>query len=621
MTKSIKVHLGITLLLVFFLNSSHASEKCHSRVISGFDADMFFQEPAKIVESFQKSPFNTIATTIAWSVVEAKKGEINLNPYYPRFDALTKAGYCLIIILDTSGRSMRSDVTKIQTKDRNSIPRLSIPEWIDEYAPRSNSVDFFGGSSPTLDFEDHVSLRLVIDLYKSVLPQLRQRYGKKIVGVAPCITNECEIKYTQFGFKWQSYSQKSQQSFKNYLINKGLPPANMPMMSYGNHLENGNPRPQPLYPILQEFREKSLRNYACLLAQEIRRTGLQSIGYFGQTFSFADGIYATGVIEQAVECFDIAAIDYNFYNGYDVEFKPEIPQFLAEYALTLGYKKVMIGLYMERFRDPVTLKIDPRGYQILKSSLQKISGNSRILGLEIGNLTGDEYKNIPYLNQISKAIQTKNSNQKSKQAAIYTSITNSYLWQGDWSNQRQVIQDNILATYNALHAMKDFRTYILTDSHARKHPESLSSYDLIILPHATTMPADVREAIINYLQLGGKMLVDMRIDEYKPDGSQQTDSRLRNLLGIGASQAFDRISLNSGIELNKQPQYITGFTLAPISGFKIDEPKLGGKGEGLVLQGKKTSTFGFMPLLVEGNASHWAKQKFESEVRRLISQE
>lgn len=613
-----------TLFLVWIIIISphiYATESCQHQVISGTVADTFYQDPASIVTSFRKSPFNTIATTVAWSVVEKEHGRIDLSMYYPRLDALTKAGYCLIVLLDTSGRSMRSDIAKLLVKNVGTIPQDSRPNWIDNVVPASNAVDFFGGLSPTMDFEDIQALDLVRGFYRAVLPRLRQRYGSKLIGVAPCITSECEVKYSQVGFRWQSYAPKSQEGFKRYLMASGLPPANMPMMNYGNHLVDGNPRQQPLYPRMQTFRELSLRNFVCTLTSEIRRAGIQSIGYFGQTFAFSDGIYATGIIERVADCFDVAAIDYNFFNGYGTENKPDVPRFLADYALALGYKKVLVGLYMERFRNPITLKIDPRGYGVLRTSMHNIDADSRILGIEIGNLTGDEFRQLSnYVKgEVLRVDKAPKIVPARRRIALYASVTNSYLWEGEWSNNRQILQDDLLATYTALKSINGIRVDIFTDEQARIHPWSLSGYDLVVLPHVTAMPSSAREALLSYLKRGGKVIADMRVDDYLPDGSLQKDEALHNALGIGATQAFEAINLIGAPSIVRQSQYVTGFVLAPRPGFIVAYRKVGGDGEGLIIRGKKTAVFGFLPLLVEGRARIWAYKQFELEVKRLIN--
>ncbi len=608
-----------TLLVAMFAiiaHSSYASEACKSRVISGFVADTFYQDPAALVSSFRKSPFNTISTTVAWSVAEQHQGKIDLSMYYPQFDALTKGGYCLIVLLDTSGRLIASTADKTVVKMPVPIPDNSKPDWVASAAPDSSATDFDGGVSRTLDYNDPKALGLVRDFYHTVLSQLKRRYGDKLVAAAPCVMAECEIKYAQVGFKWESFGPQSKKAFNKYLASKGLPANAMPVINYANDLSKGNPRPQPMYPYMQAFREAALKDYICTLTSEIRRSRITSMGYFGQVFAFTDGIYATGEIEQTTGCFDIAAIDYNFYNGYGVEIKPGIVPFLTDYAISLGYSKVVVGTYMERLRDIKTNNIDQQGYDLLRSSIQGIRPDPHILGVEIGNLMLNEFPKINYIKTEVKGLQQASASAPHR-VAVYASVANSYLWQGEWSNGRQIIQDDLIETYMYLRTMPGVKVDIVSDESIRKN--GLRGYQLIVLPHLTAMPEVSRSAIKSYLARGGKVMADMRVDEYKTDGSLQTDPSLRSALGIGATQAVSgKITLVRGVTIDQQKQYVNGFALAPMAGFRIAYASRPGNGEGLILQGKNSTVFGFLPLLVEGKRKTWARDQFRSEVERLL---
>ncbi|MFL9858103.1 hypothetical protein PQR72_20570 [Paraburkholderia madseniana] len=609
-------------LLVGLLSCAAASAApaCRSNpIISGFVSDVFYQSPETLVTGFKGTPINTIATTLAWSVVEPKRGRVDLSMYYAQLDALTRDGYCLILLVDTSGRVMRSEVARMLVKDVNTLPLTTLPDWVGSLNSAPRSVDFFGAPAGPLDFEDRLSRSAVEDLYRVVLPRLKARYGDSIYAIAPCVTTECEVKYSQTGFAWQSYSHHSQAAFRERLARKGITPADMPTMNYPNQLAGGAPRVQPLYPEMQSFREDSLRDYVCSLTSIIRRTSLKSIGYFGQTFAFPDGIYATGVIEKTRDCFDVAAIDYNFYNGYGVELKSEIPAFLTDYALSLGYRQVLVGLYMERFRDPKTSVVDPTAYKVLRESFARIRPDARIVGTEIGNLTQDEFRNVIGIDSQVRAItQPKPATNKAKRVAIYASMANSYLWEGEWSNGRQIMQDNLLATYSYLRSMPGITVDIVTDESIRK--SGLSGYALVVLPHVSAMPDSARKAIVKYEVAGGKVMADMRPDEYRPDGSIQSDMALRNALGIGAAQAVSGdINLTGNLVIERQTQYVNGFLMAPLKGYRIAYPSRSGNGEGLILRGENTVVFGFLPLLVEGKQRLWARDQFKSEVLRLIT--
>lgn len=618
----------LALLLCFSALSGFAATnkiKCsESNIFSGFESDLFYRDPKGLLTELRKTPMNTIATTIVWSVVEKKPGQIDLAPYFPQLDALTNAGYCLILLIDTSGRRMRHDIAARHVKDLDTIPERSRPDWINADSLHLFSRDFFDGPSESLDFNHPDVVRHVTKLYSAISPALAKRYGKHIVAISPCITTECEIKYTQNGFRWESYSKTAQDAFAAYLKRNDLPPGGMPIMSYPNQLNNGNPKPERMYPALQAFREDSLRQFVCDLTRIIGQNKLKSIAYFGQPFSFVDGIYATGVIEKTSHCFDIAAIDYNFYNGYGVEFKPDIPNFIVSYAVALGYKQVLVGLYMERFRNHATGQVSEQGYELLERSFHNVALTPNVAGVEVGNLTGREFERLDYIRAgLAKPRDKQPPKAAKTTVSLYASIQNSYLWQGEWSNDRQIIQDNLIANYVTLvkagHAVQ-----ILTDRDFLTSSTKLKSSTVIVLPHLTAMPDQARDALIDHIKAGGKILADMRADEYRADGAPRRDGALRQLLGMTQVSAFqDNIMLvreTETVSFTKQRQYVNGFLLAPSKGFLCKYRKSGGKGEGLILQGPNSTVFGFMPLLMEGPSTAWAQAQYVAELDRLLKQ-
>lgn len=602
-----------------------AKAKCtQSNVFSGFESDLFYRDPKGLLNELSKTPLNTIATTVAWSVVEKIPGDIDPSPYFPQLDALTKSGYCLILLIDTSGRLMRHDIAARHVKDLKTIPERSRPSWISTATPHLFARDFFDGPSESLEFNHPEVVKRITQLYAAVLPALAKRYGKHIVAMSPCVTTECEIKYTQNGFKWESYSQTAQDAFTAYLRHHNLPAGRMPVMSYPNQLKNGNPKIEPMYPAMQAFREDSLSEFVCGLTAIIRQHKLKSIAYFGQPFSFVDGIYATGVIEKTADCFDIAAIDYNFYNGYGVEFKPDIPNFIVSYASALGYKQVLVGLYMERFRNPANGQVSEQGYDLLKQSFQQVALTPSVAGVEVGNLTGREFERLDYIRtSLAKPRASPPPKAAKPIVGLYASIQNSYLWQGEWSNDRQIIQDNLIANHVALvkagHAVQ-----ILTDRDFLTKSSKLKSSKVIVLPHLTAMPDQARQALIEHVKAGGKVLADMRIDEYRTDGAPRRDDALRQQLGVTLVGAFQNSvpfqHENEVVAFTRQRQYVNGFLLAPSSGFACKYRKVGGKGEGLILQGPHSTVFGFMPLLMEGPSAAWAQAQYVAELDRLLKQ-
>ena len=594
-----------------------------SPVVAGFLADTFYQPPTSVLAGFKGTSFNTVSTIIAWSVTEKTPGQVDISPYIAQLDALANNGFCLIVLIDTSGRPLRTAVAA-KFVDLNIIPSNTAPDWVGLYSAKPKSVDFFGNVRGSFDFNDLGSKARVDLFYEAVLPQLRARYGNKIIAVSPCVTGECEIKYGQRDFHWESYSDAAKADFTRWLTANNAPSGMLPIMNYPNQLGWGNPKPEPMYPYMQSFREDTLSKYACSLTAIIRKNSYPALGYFAQVFSFTDGIYATGAIEKTAQCFDAAALDYNFYNGYDVELKPEIPRFLTSYALRLGFKSIIVGLYAERFRNPTTGLVDPVAYKMITQSLAGIESSSGIAGVEVGNLEASEFANVTNIAGLVKAMNlVPNTTAQTRKVAIYASLTNSYLWQGEWSDNRQIIQDNLIATYIRLRSNPSYQVDIIGDAEiARLSSAELAAYTLVVLPHISAMPKVVRTKLRAYFDGGGKLLADMRFDAYNSDGSVQLDQSFFHSIGIGASQAYPAnktfSSELSNRTLDKVDHYAEGFLMAPIPGFKIGYKLVNGGGEGILLQGPRSTVFGFLPLFVTGVNKAWGEQLFDNEVTRLL---
>lgn len=617
---------GVLVIWSCLLGGAARAGQCQDGpIISGFESDVFYHDPGALVAGFDGSGINTVATTIAWSVAEAHPGRIDPSPYFPALDALVARGHCLILLLDTAGRMMRSDIAHKYVADLATIPESSRPEWLLEQVADLHAIDFYGGVSHSLEFENLAAREHAVRFYRGVIPALLARYGEHIVGFATCVTGECEVKYSQHGARWESYGPLAQAAFKAYQVALGLAPQAMPVMDFPNQLAGGRPRVVEAYPVMQAFREESLRRHVCALSAVIGAFGQRRIGYFGQTFAFPDGIYATGVIEKVVDCFDLAVIDYNFYNGYALELRTDIPAFITEYALALGYREVMIGLYAERFRDPATGAMDPRAYHAITGALARVAPDPRILGAEVGNLTGREFARLPDIHRrVADLGQLRSQVGAAKyRVAVYASITHSYLWQGEWSNGRQLIQDNLLATHELLKSLPELQVSILTDRHFTRDAEVLADIDLLVLPHLSTMPQQAREAISRYVTAGGRVLADMQLDVFLPSGAMREDGGLRAQLGVAAQMAFTRgMVFRMGAHLVALPalrQYVGGFLMAPSPGFRVALPALEGRGEGLILQGPRTTVFGYLPLLVEGRLTGWARDAFRAELWRLLA--
>lgn len=570
-----------------------------------------------VVEALSNAPINTVSTTIAWRVVESTEGRFNLAPYYPFLDALVAKGYRFIVILDSSGRGLLND-------QRQASTTPAFPGWIVEKVPGALARDFFGGETSQLDYFEPAHFEYLKRFYEYTLDALKARYKESIVAVAPGIMSELEIKYFQTGFKWLSYTANAQANFDYFLRSRGQPAAPMPVLAYGNPLAGGSPHREPLMPALMEFREVAVKNYACALTELIRSRGFWAFGYFAQPLAFHDGIYATGAIERCVECFDAISIDYNFYNGYSTERRPEVVPALMSYAIGLGYRNLVAGMYVERFRDPKTDQVDETILQVLKASIDSLPRDERIIGMDVGGLNPSEFPLLKKYGLVLPARRAPPAQGKRAKIRIgvLASMTNSLVWHGEWSNDRQLLQDALLSAYTVLHAVPDFDVRIIAEEPIRRNPEMLEAFDVVFLPHVTAVDDRVRGALVSYHAGGGRLAQDERFDSFASDGTFRP-SALDPLFGIGGQQweHHDATFCLGGQEVRfprQQKKYVSFSRFAPLKGFSLAMEDTERPGTGLVLHGPRTLAFGYLGQLMEDSprVEAW-KALFVWEIRAL----
>jgi len=159
----------------------------------------------------------------------------------------------------------------------------------------------------------------------------------------------------------------------------------MPVIRGANRVK-ANPKHIPQFGNFMQFREEKLIEVVKRLSIQIRRAGGKSLGYFGQFFNSHDGIFCLGVIAALREELDLVAVDYNFFNGWTNICDVWKPALMANYAATLGYSEVIVGLYLERVRtigagigDPVDKAI----YDSLRRIGDLCSSQEHISGYEL----------------------------------------------------------------------------------------------------------------------------------------------------------------------------------------------------------------------------------------------
>jgi len=227
----------------------------------------------------EQSGFNSITLPIAWSVAEPQPGQFDLSPYYPALDQIAASSLNMIVHLDASAR----EVLVFDGQNLSSTGTTGVPGWLIERYPDATAMDSSGARAHNLDYADSQHQAALEQFYRASLEVLRARYGDRVIAVAPGLVHELELKYAQWGYRWQSYTDAAQQGFDAWRRAAGKAPATLPVIDYANNLGSYQPRVEPLFEDYMRYREQSLRDYVCRLTQLIRNYGYPATSYFGQS--------------------------------------------------------------------------------------------------------------------------------------------------------------------------------------------------------------------------------------------------------------------------------------------------------------------------------------------------
>lgn len=609
----------LAVLLVTFQPPARAA--AHFVVTDLVAGDLFTFDDThltQLINRLQTAGFNTVTTTIAWSVVEPQAGVFDFSPYIRVFDKLTSHGLNLLVILDSSMR-------EILDQDIRPTGAIAVPEWLLKRFPDATAEDFSHQRSDNLDYADRRHLPFLDRFYRTTLAFLRRRYGNRVIAIAPGIMQELELKYAQWGYRWESYTTAAQDGFATWLKAHGSPAAKLPVINYSNELGHYRPHIEPLFAPFMRYRENALKDYVCRLSRIIRSYDYPAAGYFGQSMTSHDGIYALGIIEDLTGCLDSITVDYNYFDGWHIELDPYIIPLLVNYAHNLGYPKIMAGLYLEKYYSNNGNFID-RYLQTTHKTLRLLTKQNLSKGVEIGNVKLDDLKKLQSLKlDALKKNQNSNTSAKSNESyriGIVASKWTFYLWHGEHSFGRNLIEDDLLANYRVLTTQPDFSVDVLGE-HALL-TRNLSQYDALILPLQTTLSPAALTAIRRYFGRGGRLVQDVQFDAFDTAGRPLT-GWVNDLFGIGGISWHDQTATfiidHRRLTLPKQNHsYFTYTLLAPRPGHRLLMRLFNNPREGLMLRGDRTLTFGFLPLLInDPGKRHYWQHLYVSALRHLLN--
>ena len=560
--------------------------------------------------------FSHATVYLNWSDIESRKGQYEFAQYHRHLDAIVNGGLSLLLVIDMGGRPYKDETGQL-------VPNMStVPQWITTAHPDMAMRNFSGDPSWQPDFTD-ASIRKYADPFiAQTVDHFSKRYPGKVLGYAIGLQEEHEIKYGQMGYQWRDYKESTQDAFaKKYN-------AKQPIINYNNHIAAGVPKAEPLLHAHKEFRETRLQEATCAYANVIRSKGAEAIGYFAETFTSHDAIYATGVVEKLAPCIDIAVIDFNFYDGYGLVADPDVLPTLANYMGSLGYKKVMVGAYGERWE---AAKKTPELIPIIQQAVAQSLAQPHVMGYEIGGFHhqagGGPLAGLQ-LNKLHARIAKPGpavtaGTERRVRIGILGSTTNFHVWHGEKSAGRNTHRDALFASYRILSSEPGMQVHVIGEKNLLADDPIIGQLDAILVPHQAAMPQSIKAKLTTYWKNGGALIQDMRLGEFDENGKPTFDW-MHEVFGI-ANVEWKK---NGGIflidgkvyRLKPSKHLYAGYaSITPRTGYQVLATELLQREQGILVKGERTLAFGFMPQLVADSTQDAWKKLFVREIAKVAT--
>lgn len=562
--------------------------------------------------------FSHATIYLNWSDIESRKGQYEFAQYHHHLDAIVNGGLSLLLVIDMGGRPYKDETGQL-------VPHMStVPQWITTAHPDMAMRNFSGDPSWQPDFTD-ASIRKYADPFiAQTVDHFSKRYPGKVLGYAIGLQEEHEIKYGQMGYQWRDYKESTQNAFVNKYN------AKQPVINYNNNIAAGVPKAEPLLHAHKEFREARLQEATCAYANVIRSKGAEAIGYFAETFTSHDAIYATGIVEKLSKCIDIAVIDFNFYDGYALVPDSDVLPTLANYMGSLGYKKVMVGAYAERWE---AAKKTPELIPVIQRSVAQSLSQAHVMGYEIG---GFEHQpgGGPLASLELKKLQANAANKPGNAATtsaiprvkigILGSTTNFHVWHGEKSAGRNTHRDALFASYKILSSEPGMQVHVIGEKNLLADDPIIQKLDAILVPHQAAMPQSIKTKLTAYWKNGGTLIQDMRLGEFDENGKPTFDW-MHEMFGIANIEWKKNggIFLIDGKVYRLKPSkrmYTSYASITPRPGYQLLATELLQRNQGIMVRGERTLAFGFMPQLVEDSTQDAWKKLFVREIAKVTTQ-
>lgn len=608
--------LRIAALLVSLVAlASHATPPPPAPVSSTIVMPWELNHNQNLPRELKAQGFSHATFYLNWSDIETSKGQYEFAHYHRHLDAIVNSGLSLLLVIDMGGRTFKDDPSQLMHN------MSSLPLWIITGHPETAMRDFSGEPTWQPDFTDASIRKYAEPFIAQTIDHFSKRYPGKILGYAIGLQEEHEIKYGQTNYQWRDYKDSTQAAFaKKYN-------AKQPIINYNTHIAAGVPKAEPLLHAHKEFRETRLQEATCAYANVIRSKGAEAIGYFAETFTSHDAIYATGIVEKLAPCIDIAVIDFNFYDGYSLVPDAEVLPTLANYMGSLGYKKVMVGAYGEWWESA---KKTPELVPIIRQTVVQSLTQPHVIGYEIGGFRhqagGGALAGLQ-LNQLHARIAkqghaTAASAKPQINIGILGSTTNFHVWHGERSTGRNIHRDALFASYKILSNEPGVQVHIIGEKNLLADDPIIGQLDAILVPHQAAMPQSIKAKLTAYWKNGGALIQDMRLGEFDENGKPTFDW-MHEVFGIANVEWKNRggVFLIDGKVYRLKPSkrmYTNYASMTPRPGYKVLATEPLQSGHGIMVRGDRTLVFGFMPQLIEDQGKNDWRKLFVREIMDVV---
>lgn len=515
------------------LGSAEAGLNCP---VSFFLQDLQNLDPHDTISMLKACNVSNISVPLVWRFLEEKEGVFDPSEYDQLLQPYVDAGFHFIFLIDAGNRHIYNQ--------NGDVVTFSLPDWVLSSESITRQIDFLDrqDSEYGLSYSNPINQQRFLQYCEQTVTYFGVKYAESLVGFAPCIMNEFEIKYPQTQYAFTDFSNEALCAFRKYLQNKyttvdvmnktlatsypGFSSVSFPVINYSNSITDGSLNDDPLFADYMQYREQAIIDYITPVYKMIRETGNTVIAYFGQPLSGHDAIYGAGVVTKLSSLIDIAVIDFNFHNGYNEVYDSIIPAMLVNYVHNAGYPEVWAGLYFERI--PYLDHLD-----FLQQTIDYIAEDGLAKGYEIGGLLQTiRERGIDAAPMMKYGIKKRADSPK---IAIYAGEWDFYKDHGEKVRYFDYFSDTLLQMYKIVRFELGYPVDVLCDEVILQ--DKLDQYDLLIIPTQFYVEDQVREKIEQYIVSGGKALMDLRFGEWDNFGNN-TGSWSDTCFGIGGKEAF-----------------------------------------------------------------------------------